>query len=333
MQRGKWVHHVIFHQQETWTAARQTGAVLEPGVARLVVGSGSSYYLAQVIAEMGKRRGYQIAATAAGDVVMEPDLYLSDVGELVVTSRSGASSEALWAMEEAKRRNIRTLAVTCDSFSPLAERSDRSAVVPEGDDGTVVMIRSFTSMLTLLQQALAGPIPPLELGMEKVLSETSEWLEESPRLPRRVYLLGSGVRLGLVHEGALKVQEMAGTVAYSYSPLEFRHGPRGQVSAEDWIVLLGQTTHAGYEYGVLTDLASQGPTILVVAEPQWFAKSAASSRVVNRRVTLPSEEADDLKGPLAIVPLQMLAWHLAMKLGRNPDAPENLTKVVEFKRN
>lgn len=332
MERGAWVHEVIFHQATAWATARDAAPAFAADVARLVVGSGSSYYLAQVAAAIARRRGYQIAAAAAGDVVIEPDLYLADVEELVVISRSGASSEAVWAMEEAQRRKIRTLAVTCDPFSPLAKRADRSAVVPDGDDGTVVMIRSFTGMLILLQQGVAGPIPPIELSIENVLDQMGQRLKESPRLPRRVYLLGSGVRLGLVHEGALKAQEMAGVVAYSYSPLEFRHGPRGPVSAEDWIVLLGQTSHARYEYGVLADLVAQGPTIWVVAEPQWFAKTAASDGVVDRRVLLPQEEADDIKGPLAIVALQMLAWHLAVETGRNPDAPENLTKVVEFER-
>ncbi len=331
MERGAWVHNVIFHQAAAWAMARDAAPALKRGIRRLVVGSGSSYYLAQVVAEVAKRKGYQIAAAPSGDVVMEPDLCFTDVEEFIVVSRSGASSEALWALDEAQRRNIRTVAVTCDPLSPLAQRADQAAVVPTGDDGTVVMIRSFTSMLVLLQQGLAGSLPRLELGVVDVLHQTDRWLAESPRPPHRVYLLGSGVRLGLVHEGALKIQEMAGTVAYSYSPLEFRHGPRGSVNANDWVVLLGQTTHARYEYGVLADLANQGPTMVVVAEPQWFAL-IGDDGVVDRGILLPEDGADDLKGPLAVIPLQLLAWHLAMAAGRNPDVPENLTKVVAFER-
>jgi len=330
---GTWVKQVIWEQHQSWAAAQAQAERMSDSGNILVVGSGTSYYLAQVAAEFGLREGRKIQARPSEDVVLEPDLYLEGVSTLVVISRSGTTSEAVWAVEAGRTRGVHTIGVTCHAESPLASSSDQALVSPDGEDDTVVMIRSFSSMLLLLQNSLGRQAgQDLAPYAPEILHQSEEAVASWNAPPRRVYLLGAGVRTGITHEGALKAQEMSGLAAYGYSPLEFRHGPRGSVAAEDLIVLLGQTAYAAYEWDVVEDLWEQGPTIWAVARPSWFAAGRDRLPMVSRSIRLPEIVPDLEAGPLAIIPLQWLAWHLSVANGRDPDHPQNLTPVVSIRR-
>ncbi len=333
MPTGAWVKEIIQGQHQSWAAAQANAqGLIDPG-NMMVVGSGTSYYLAQVAAEFGLRHGLKIQSRPCEDLVLEPDLYLAGISTLVVISRSGTTSEAVWAVESGRSRGIHTIGVTCQASSPLASSCDQALVSPEGEDDTVVMIRSFSSMLLLLQRSL-GPSAGHDLGSHapSVWQETEDAVASWSTPPRRLYLLGSGVRTGITKEGALKAQEMSGGAAYGYSPLEFRHGPRGSVTAEDLVVLLGQTAYAPYEWDVIEDLWEQGPQIWVVARPSWFEARRDRVHMVHQKITLPEIIPDVEAGPLAIIPLQWLAWHLSVANGRDPDHPQNLTRVVSIRR-
>lgn len=332
MVKGELVSRLIREQAAAWGPARAAARpMFAAGQRVLVVGSGTSYYLAEVAAEVGRRIGLHVESRAAGDVALEPDVNLAGVDRLIIISRSGSTTEATWALDEAKRRGIRTVGVTCQAESPLAQGADERLVSPVGEDDTVVMIRSFTSMLVLLQTSMGAPDADLASYADGVLRAAEEGTAAWRSSPRRAYLLGAGPRLGVVHEGALKAQEMSGRPAYGYSPLEFRHGPRGSVTSSDVVVLVGQTLSARHEYGVLEDLARQGPEIWVVAQAAWWG-AAGDAPVVRRRVVLPDRVPDLVLGPLAIIPLQWIAWQMAIMNGRDPDHPENLEKVVAFRR-
>lgn len=322
---------LIRTQHSAWAEAEQVAGEWPRDARYLIVGCGSSLYLAQVAAAIGERKGYTIRAAPAGDVALEPDRHLEDRDVLVVVSRSGTSTEAVWAADEARRRGVRVYAVTCQPASSLAGKADRTFAVSAGEDATVVMIRSFSSLLVLLQSALGVRSPNLGRNAPGVLDVTNQGIAGWTEVPRRAYLLGGGVRLGIVQEGALKIQEMSGCAAYGYPPLEFRHGPRGSVTPRDLIVLAGQTAFARYEYGVIEDLARQGPMLWVVAQRAWW-KALGGAPVFHHRVVLPDDMEDVASGPLAAVPLQRIGWEMAVANGRDPDHPDNLEKVVAFRR-
>lgn len=321
---------LIREQPASWSGGFATQPLQRTG-RTLFVGCGTSYYLAQVAAAVGRTLGLDTEAAPAGEVALQPRMYLAGVSRLVIISRSGTTTEGLWVQEEAARQAIPTIAVTCQGTSPLAKRADQVLVSPEGEDDTVVMIRSFTSMLVLLQASVGAPEADLAQYTESVLDQAEQAINRWRSVPRRVYLLGGGIRYGIVHEGALKVQEMSGRAAYAYAPLEFRHGPRGSVTAEDLVVLLGQPCFARYEYGVLEDIARQGPSIWAVAQERWWG-AAGETPVVTHRVRLPDTVPDLVLGPLAVIPLQRIAWEMAVANGRDPDHPDNLAKVVAFRR-
>lgn len=331
MVKGGWVARLVRDQGQSWSSARAAARRLEMNGRTLLVGCGTSYYLAQTVATMGRALGLDTYAAPAGEAAMQPGMYFPGVDRLVIISRSGTTTEALWVQEEAARQGIPTVGVTCQETSPLAVQADQALVSPEGEDDTVVMIRSFTSMLVLLQTSVGVPEVDLAPYTKPILDQADQAIHRWRSVPRRVYLLGGGIRYGLVNEGALKIQEMSGQAAYAYAPLEFRHGPRGSVTTEDLVVLLGQACLARYEYGVLEDIARQGPSIWVVAQEPWWS-SVGEASVVAHQVRLPDTVPDLASGPLAIIPLQQIAWEMAIANGRDPDHPDNLEKVVAFRR-
>lgn len=295
-------------------------------------GSGSSYYLAEVVATLALHLGLSARAVPSTDIVLEPEIALRGEGHLIVISRSGTTTEALWALDQAKSHGgWTTTAVTCHRESPLAHAADQTLLSPAGEDETVVMVKSFTSMLMLLQETLyqTGGLPPIgDLGpfAGPVFQAAQDWAKDMAHLPPdRLYVLGSGVRFGIAQEGALKAQEMSNRPASAYAPLEFRHGPWGSVTDRDVIVLLGQSRHRALESILAKDLMARTPRVLVIAQPDWFEERWTSSTIL-----LPREVDDRLLGPLALIPLQYLAWQWTMAIGKDPDHPANITQVVRL---
>jgi glucosamine--fructose-6-phosphate aminotransferase (isomerizing) len=151
--------------------------------------------------------------------------------------------------------------------------------------------------------------------------------EEIRTVPRRVYVLGAGIRYGIALEGTLKSLEMSNQNVSAYGPLEFRHGPWGSVTADDLVVILGQSRYAAHERQVLRDLAQRTPHLVVVAQPAWFGDESWPARMVQ----LPDSVDDLWSGPLAVLPLQWLGFYWALAVGQDPDAPKNLTPVVDLR--
>lgn len=330
---GMRVYHLIQHQASTWQATLPFTKPLPFPGPYVFSGSGSSYYLAQTAAHYALSIGLEARAVASTDIILEPEISLRGTGTLLVISRSGTTSEARWAALRGKEYGWSVVAVTCHADSPLVQEADHAMVSPEGEDDTVVMIQSFSSMLFLLQNSLlltAGQSYesiPLDGFTHDLIQQTTAIIPQvfTPVAPRRMYMLGSGTRYGIAQEGALKAQEMSNQCAMAYSPMEFRHGPWGSVTSEDLIVVLGQTRHRRLEHDVVEDVLQRTSRVMVIAQQEWFEAHPPHPAII-----LPSKWDDITLGPLAIIPLQILAWHWTIGKGKDPDHPVNITQVVQL---
>ena len=125
----------------------------------LFIGCGSSYYISQAAsASWGLITGRRAWAVPASEVLLYPDLVLNGPAKCqpVLVSRSGHSSEVVRAAQYLERtRNIRTLAISCSTGHPLEEISAFTIHLLPADEKSVVMTRSFTSMLLGLQSLAA----------------------------------------------------------------------------------------------------------------------------------------------------------------------------------
>ena len=160
-------------------------------------------------------------------------------------SRSGTTTETLWAVENYRKqiKGHTVIAVTTQPDSTLAKEADFVMAAAQAKENSVAQTRSFTSMF-LLSQILSGALANDDTVAERLqaLPDALETLlKENKNLLRQIgedlsinrfFFLGGGPLYGLACEAMLKTKEMTCSWAEAYHPLEFRHGPMSVVDKE-----------------------------------------------------------------------------------------------------
>jgi glucosamine--fructose-6-phosphate aminotransferase (isomerizing) len=339
----------ILSQPQAWRATWKTltagRAELEDFLAQadfdqiIVVGCGSTYYLAQTAAAiLTHRTGISTRALPSSELWLFPSTPSADRTLLLAVSRSGATTETLRAVERFRETNGGpVLAVTCYPESPLVQQADFALVASDAQERSVAQTRSFTSMV-LLTQALAA-----------VLARDEEMLEHLQRLPdvledlvarlgdlpqrlgtdpiiERFFFLGGGPLYGLANEAMLKTKEMSLSYAEAYHPLEFRHGPMSMLNRHTLVAGFLSDAGLAEELRVLEEMQRLGARILALVEDASVLTGWQADHVVELRSGLDEWE----RGPLYPPVIQRLAYHRAVAKGLDPDRPNNLRAVVEL---
>lgn len=338
----------ISSQPRAWSAAlaavRERGKDIDalfrgrdPVEEVLVLGCGSSYYLSLSAAHsFQKFLGLPARAVPSSEAIFYPEAVYPRHRRLLVVgvSRSGETTETVVALRRAAALSgVRLLSVSCRPDSGFADLGGVHLALPESDETSVVMTRSFSSMLLALQAvaALASGdarrlkvLASLPAAASSVLEAARPVAERlgADRSLRRFVFLGSGPLYGIASEGMLKIKEMALTDSEAYHSLEYRHGPKSIADEATLVVGLLSEAARDEEVKLLSELGSLGARNLVVGP----AVNGADNLV-----PLPGEGLDEwLRSPLAVIPLQLLACHRALSFGLDPDQPQNLSHVVRL---
>ena len=349
MTKGEDTWQEIFSQPKVWKATLETSAAdraaLEGFLDQsgfdhiLVVGCGSTHYLAQsAAATIAHRAGIPAHALPASELWLFPAAFALDRTLLLAVSRSGTTTETLWALDRFREvGGGPVLAVTCYPESPLAQRADFVLVAPDAQEHSVAQTRSFTSMLLLIQ-ALAATLAEDEGMLERLLrlpDALEDLVERVGDLPQRLgedrdierlFFLGGGPLYGLASEAMLKTKEMSLSYAEAYYPLEFRHGPMSMVDEHTLVVGFLSDTGLAQEVRVLKDMQRLGGRTLALVEDAAALSGWRDDHAVELRSGLDEWE----RGPLYLPVIQRLAYHRAVSKGLDPDRPNNLTAVVEL---
>lgn len=309
---------------ELWRAA--------PAHRILLTGCGSSYYLALSAAHLLQSSLHVPCHAVPSSEVLFADraTYWASRPPLVVAiSRSGETTETVWALERLQGWGATGIALTCHEGGALSRASDLSISVPV-TERSVVMTASFTSMLLALAAA-GATLSGDRRAMDTLRRAPELAADDLPALAdhaagyagpsRHMYAyLGSGAMYGIASEGALKMTEMALVPAYAYHTLEYLHGPKAALSPEAVVVGLLSTAGASYEAQVLTHLAGLGAAVVVVG---GHLEGLDAVRVTAEHGTIPALL-------LAAVWMQLLALAVARQRGVDPDAPRFLDAIVTW---
>ena len=306
----------------------------------LFVGCGSSYYISLTgAASMNLLTGVRARAVAASEVLLYPEITLGDTSQMVpvLISRSGRTSEVLRVAQVFKERGIETLAITCATGQPLEQLASTTILLSAADERSMVMTRSFTSMLLAIQ-ALAGTIAQ-NSGFLDALKQMPDAAERALHdVPKRVrefigghtfadYVsLAQGPFYGLACETALKMTEMSVSYAQVFHTLEFRHGPKSIVSPETLLVFLLSETSYNAECEVLEEMKQLGATTMVICNRADRKARASADLLIELGLDSPelARLAPALYGP------QLAGLYTGLKKGLDPDHPRNLSRVVEL---
>lgn len=339
----------IISQPDTWRKTLEAFTASRSALARflggsafdhvLVVGCGSTHYLAQAAAAtLAHCAGIPARAAPASELWLFPHTWLVGKTLLLAVSRSGTTTETLRAL--ARFREVGggpVAAITCYPESPLAQQADFALVAPDGQEQSVAQTRSFTSMF-LLAQALAATLARDEkmlIALQRLPGLLEDLVGRLGDLPKRLgedqnierlFFLGGGALYGLACEAMLKTKEMSLSQAEAYHTLEFRHGPMSMVNGQTLVVGFLSDTGLAEQARVLAEMQRLGARALAFVENVASFSGWQPDYAVELRSGLSEWE----RGPLYLVPIQYMAYYRALMKGLDPDCPTHLTAVVEL---
>jgi glucosamine--fructose-6-phosphate aminotransferase (isomerizing) len=153
-------------------------------------------------------------------------------------------------------------------------------------------------------------------------------LAEKLKSSNFIFLLGSGPNYATSLEGALKLKESAGVFAEGFATREFIHGPMQLISEGTPIILfMPQSEGREESFRIMDNFKKLGANIILVT---CYEDEMKVSEEYYHCVDI-ERKVDEIFSPIVyIVPIQLFAFHIAMKKGLDPDKPEKLSKVVRF---
>jgi glucosamine--fructose-6-phosphate aminotransferase (isomerizing) len=311
-----------------------------PGGEWVFVGCGSSFYLAQVAASSWSLlTGETARALPASEILLFPDLLPRRCRSILI-SRSGRTSEVIEVGQFLIERDERALlAVTCGTGTPIEQVAEHVIRLPDADEKSTVMTRSFTSMLLTLQlvaanragaSEFASGIRVLPYEMKSRIGQIEAKIRDVVRSQtfEDYVFLGQGPFYGIADESMLKIKEMSCSYAQSFHTLEFRHGPKAIVGPKALTTFLMSDSGFDSEVSVLTEVKELGGVTLVITNHAIEAVRKAADFLIE--LSLPVPEA--ARAAAALVPGQLLGLHTGVQKGLDPDNPRHLSRVVMLDR-
>ncbi|HVG33100.1 MAG TPA: glutamine--fructose-6-phosphate transaminase (isomerizing) [Pyrinomonadaceae bacterium] len=270
---------------------------------------------------------------------------------LLVISQSGETADTIAALREAKEHGSKVLAICNVQGSMIMREADGTILTHAGPEIGVASTKAFTSqMIALYLFALylgelrgtlsqdqakdhARQLAELPVKIEQLLNDADDienLAKEFFRSTDFLYL-GRGINFPVALEGALKLKEISYIHAEGYPAGEMKHGPNALIDERLPVVVVNtreENNHASelrYEKthsNIVEVKAREGVVISVLTEGDEM-----SSLVSDHVLAIPS--SSDLLSPiLAVIPLQLLAYHIAVRRGCDVDQPRNLAKSV-----
>jgi glutamine---fructose-6-phosphate transaminase (isomerizing) len=268
---------------------------------------------------------------------------LDDRTLVFVLSQSGETADTLGALREAKRRGHPTLAIVNTVGSTIAREADGGIYLHAGPEVGVASTKAFSAQVAVLAllALYLGRLRHLSFpdglavidAMESVPSLIGETLKSEPVVEeasariagaRSALYLGRDIHFPVALEGALKLKEISYIHAEGYPTAEMKHGPIALVDRETPCVFVAPrgSLHPKTLSNIEEVRARNG--LVVTVGTQGDSAIAELSDVF-----LPVPDAPEIIQPLlAVVPLQLLAYHVARRRGCDIDKPRNLAKSV-----
>lgn len=334
----------------------QTGAIIirELGISAVqlseidkvfVVGCGTSFH-AGLVAKYGIERWTRLPVEL--DIASEFRYRdpVVDARTLVIgISQSGETADTLAAMEYAQSQGALTLGVCNVVQSSLSRLADGMLYTRAGAEIGVAATKTFTTALVILElfglhlAQVRGSLEPATIALEVaalrgmseqielLLADTSamEKLAQVYRDYPRFFFLGRSADMPIALEATLKLKEIAYVGAEGYPAGEMKHGPIALV--EEGVLVIGVSTDPRLRpktMSNLAEMASRGAEVILIAtedaDPELLSEIAHT-------VLIPVSSPMVAAG-VAAVPLQLLAYFLAVELGHDVDKPRNLAKTV-----
>jgi glucosamine--fructose-6-phosphate aminotransferase (isomerizing) len=267
---------------------------------------------------------------------------------VIVISQSGETADTLAALREAKRKGAHSIAI-CNVVGSMATRDAEGTVYTHaGPEIGVASTKAFTSQLVALQllalymAQVRGTLTPLEirnhiaelLQLPQTIEQTIKASAAMEKVAERFYnrtdflYLGRGINYPIALEGALKLKEISYIHAEGYPAGEMKHGPIALIDEKMPVVAIAPNDHVFEKMiGNVQEAKARGGSVIALTTDGDPRMAAILDPQHDVMVPLPATTA--LLTPIVMtIPLQLLAYHIAVRRGCDVDQPRNLAKSV-----
>ncbi len=262
----------------------------------------------------------------------------------VTISQSGETADTLAALKEAKARGFGYALTICNvPESSLVRQSDLCLMTRAGPEIGVASTKAFTTQLVSLlllvivlgrrhkidnktEAHLVNELRALSRKLEDVLTLDEQIKQLSERFANKQHalFLGRGAHYPVAMEGALKLKEISYIHAEAYAAGELKHGPLALVDADMPVVSIAPNNDLLKKLkSNLQEVRARGGELIVFADSESGVSPGPNVEVINVAPT------EDVISPIVFnIPLQLLAYHVAVLKGTDVDHPRNLAKSV-----
>ena len=261
----------------------------------------------------------------------------------VVVSQSGETADTLAAMREAKRRGAKTLGLVNVVGSTIAREDDGGIYLHAGPEIGVASTKAFTSQVIALAlltlklarlrtmsvvqgREVATAMLALPEQIQSILDRAPEIEELAERFKdaTNFLYLGRGYNFPVALEGALKLKEISYIHAEGYPAAEMKHGPIALIDSEMPVVFVAPHD-AVFDKLVsnIQEVKARGGRVICITSQH----EPVLDGMIDHEIRVP-QTIDMLYPILTVIPLQLLAYYIAVKRGLNVDQPRNLAKSV-----
>ncbi|UCC72993.1 MAG: glutamine--fructose-6-phosphate transaminase (isomerizing) [Gemmatimonadota bacterium] len=364
IERGGFPHYMlkeIFEQPDSVRDTMRGRLLVEQGTARL--GGLSSCLPSQDIGNYNRivltACGTSWHAALIGEYMLEEfaripveteyasefryrDPVLDERSLVIAISQSGETADTLAAIREAKEKGARVVSIVNVVGSSIARAADCGVYIHAGPEIGVASTKAFTSQVVALalvtlylstqseplqeQARVAAALHLLPDQISQILGRNDEirGMAERYHLNRNFLYLGRGYNFPVALEGALKLKEISYIHAEGYPAAEMKHGPIALIDENMPVVVIAPKGRVYQK--VLSNIeevkARGGRVIAITTEG-----NGELDRLADHIITVPTTH-EMLQPVLTVIPLQLLAYHIAVLRGCNVDQPRNLAKSV-----
>ncbi len=267
---------------------------------------------------------------------------------IVVITQSGETADTLAALREARKKGARSLAI-CNVVGSMATRESEGTIYTHaGPEIGVASTQAFTSQLVALNllalylgqvksslreadaRSHIGALLQLPKLLEQCLKASAPMEEVAGRFFNRsdFLYLGRGINYPIALEGALKLKEISYIHAEGYPAGEMKHGPIALIDSEMPVVSIAPTDHVFEKMlGNIQEVKARGGSVIAVTTDGSDTLKSVLDPARDAIISLP--RVPEMLSPIAMVlPLQFLAYYVAVRRGCDVDQPRNLAKSV-----
>ncbi|MFH2101451.1 MAG: glutamine--fructose-6-phosphate transaminase (isomerizing) [Candidatus Micrarchaeota archaeon] len=289
-----------------------------------IVACGTSYHAGLMLSYLLQAQGKNSQAFIASDY---PYIVKPSGKTLIVTiTQSGETADVLQALRYAKGKGCRILAITNVVGSTVTNLADEVIFLNSGPEIGVAATKTFTAQLAIIYKLIYGKakVDGLSalflqmLGKENDIKEIAAAIKDK----QSMFFIGRGLSVPVAYEGSLKLKEISYIHSEAYPGGELKHGTLSLIEDGVPVVVLAPKDETLTKlFGNLKEAKTRGAMIISLTNDEGIKGESDFS------IELP-EIDKDLYPFAMMIPLQLLAYHVSVLKGINPDRPRNLAKSV-----